>query len=715
MPRHIPALTSLVLLTVVPMLRGQSADDAAKKARAVFVANCHRCHGKDGAVEGGFSYILDRQQLIARKQVVAGDGGKSRLLRRLERGEMPPEGENPRPTKEDIALVKRWIELGAPDFNPPVAARKFITTEDMLQAMHEDAKTYHENDRKFIRYVTLTHLYNAGRSEDELQSFRHGVAKLVNSLSWGRRIVPPAAIDPARTILRVDLRDYKWTASIWDKLSLQDPYALTHNTNATAKALYAGCGCAVPYVRGDWFVAFASRPPLYHEILQLPATEKELESLVRVDVADNLRGGQAVRAGFNGSAVSRNNRLIERHESSYGYYWKSYDFAKNVDQQNLFAHPLGPGAGKDQFKHDGGELIFSLPNGLQGYMLVNAEGGRLDKAPTDIVSDPKRPDRAVENGLSCMTCHVRGILPKDDQVRPHVEKNAKAYAKQELDLILQLYPAQNRLQKLMQEDADRFRKSVEQLGVPIGITEPIANLTGVYEADLDLMLASAEAGLKPDAFQDLLKESSALARTLGSLQVSGGTVQRETFMKQFGLVARAGRLGATPQRPAETAGGSAAKPAPRTGPLIKLTDKATPGWLLKQARVRTPIHADKPYLFAQLPKEIDGGTLLVRSADQNTSWLEPSTLSAQRDCTAYAIIIWKYLGKVQVDEATFAKFEREGWEEVKGEVKTTFPPGEDWRWKAIKKKVEKGDVILQLENITFPPRVHVLYVFKEAS
>src|SRR5207237_1309513 len=84
--------------------------------------------------------------------------------------------------------------------------------------------------------------------------------------------------------------------------------------------------------------------------------------------------------------------------------------------------------------------IFSLPNGLQGYMLVDAKGKRIDKGPTSIVSDPKRPDRAVENGLSCMSCHARGIIPKADQVRAHALKNARSFAAAELDAVKDLYP-----------------------------------------------------------------------------------------------------------------------------------------------------------------------------------------------------------------------------------------------------------------------------------
>ena len=165
-------------------------------------------------------------------------------------------------------------------------------------------------------------------------------------------------------------------------------------------------------------------------------------ALVRAKTrAANFRRNRLARAGFAKSFVSSQNRLVERHDALYGAYWKSYDFKPNSAVAKLTRYPLGPlllfdNDGKkvkndyaDQaFAHDGGEIIFNLPNGLQGYFLVDGRGHRLDKGPTAIVSDPRRPDRAVENGISCMSCHAQGIIVKADQVRDSLAKNAKARA-----------------------------------------------------------------------------------------------------------------------------------------------------------------------------------------------------------------------------------------------------------------------------------------------
>ena len=58
-------------------------------------------------------------------------------------------------------------------------------------------------------------------------------------------------------------------------------------------------------------MAAASAPPLYHEILRLPHTVDELERLLGIDTARNLRQESFVlRGGVRTSGVSRNNRVI---------------------------------------------------------------------------------------------------------------------------------------------------------------------------------------------------------------------------------------------------------------------------------------------------------------------------------------------------------------------------------------------------------------------
>lgn len=552
----------------------------AKQAQAILKANCYRCHGQEGSSEGGFTFVLDAQRLRTGRKLVPGDGAQSQIYKKMKKDEMPPEDEKPRPSAEDIAVIRKWIDAGAPDWNTIVQSRRWLSFAEMNEAIQADLNSAGERDRKYLRYFTLTHLYNAGWTDEELESYRLALSKLINSLSWGKRVIKPAPVDLARTIFRIDLRDYKWSERVWSRILGVYPYGVIDNRSPAFKYCAEATACPLPYVRGDWFVAAASRPPLYHEVLQLPASDRELEKQLHVDVEEDIRQERVARAGFNGSGVSRNNRLIERHESGYGAYWKSYDFVGSAGRQALFEYPLGP-SGPNAFKHSGGEIIFSLPNGLQGYLLVDDVGNRIDKGPTSIVSDPKQPDRAVVNGLSCMSCHARGMIDKADQVRESVMKNPKAFPKKEAETILALYLEKRDMDKLIQDDARRFARAVAETGCKVDFegkivgSDPVVNLALLFERDLDLRLAAAEVNVKPETLTAALERSPGLARAMGVLRVEGGTLQRQSFIAIFRDLVRALDLGTSlvgGELPPRNSGATG-NPAPIDGVARRLFDE----------------------------------------------------------------------------------------------------------------------------------------------
>ena len=53
--------------------------------------------------------------------------------------------------------------------------------------------------------------------------------------------------------------------------------------------------CEVPFVHIDWFLANASLPPLYHDILDLPLTDRDLETRLEVNVIENIRNAPGAR------------------------------------------------------------------------------------------------------------------------------------------------------------------------------------------------------------------------------------------------------------------------------------------------------------------------------------------------------------------------------------------------------------------------------------
>ncbi|MDY3563641.1 WD40 repeat domain-containing protein [Gemmata sp. JC673] len=534
-----------------------AADDAkplAQRAAAVLKTHCYRCHGQDGSVEGAVNYVTDLSKLVARKKVVPNDPKGSRLFRRVDDGTMPPPDERPRPSAAEVAALKKWIEAGAPAAESPHAPTP-IGPADVYAAVLADLDTLDRRARRFQRYFTLAHLHNAGLSDEELQTYRNALAKLVNSLSWGSKIVNPVAVDAARTVLRIDLRWYVWDATTWNRVLQEYPYGVL-DQSVTARAVAVGTAAKLPVVRADWFVATAARAPLYYDVLQLPGNLADLEKLLRVDSAENIKQERVARVGFNGSGVSRFNRVLERHDSAQGMYWRTYDFDEpqaNLvdranggllpDRRNAFAFPLGPaGLADNPFQHAGGEAIFALPNGLHAFYLANAANARLDKGPLAVVSDPKRPDRAVEAGVSCMSCHTSGILPKADQVRDHLDKNPKAFKRDEADVVRALYPGNDITLKLMEADANRYAEVVAKTGARVSRFEAVSTVTQKYEAEVDLLTGASEVGLPPAEFRDRISRSDALAKHIGSLR-TGGAVTRQIWVQTFADLARELQLG----------------------------------------------------------------------------------------------------------------------------------------------------------------------------
>ncbi len=553
-------LPFVVVLLLSITTTGYCADDPkqlATRVQAILKTHCYRCHGQDGSVEGGMNYGTDLAKLVARKKVIPNDPAASRLFKRIDEGTMPPPGEKSRPSSEEIASIKQWISAGAPGGEAALPSRStLLTTGAINTAILADLETMDRRTRRFQRYFTLAHLYNAGLSDEELQTYRNALAKLVNSLSWGSKIVLPVAVDSAKTVLRIDLRWYVWDTTIWNRILQEYPYGILEDTIA-ARAVSVGTLAKVPAVRADWFVATASRAPLYYEVLQLPASLTEVEKLIRVDAIADIQQERVARLAFNGSGISRFNRILERHDSAHGMYWRTYDFDEppaNLadrlngtlvpDPRNVFAFPLGPaGLAEYPFKHAGGEAILALPNGLHAYYIANANNVRLDKAPIAIVSDPKRPDRSVEAGVSCMSCHVTGILPKADQMIDHLGKNPKAFTRNENELIKALYPGKEKLLKSMEDDAKRYADMVAQTGARVSKYEAVSTITIKYEADLDLPTAASEVGLTPEQFRERISLSDTLTRHMGSLRAPGGTISRQIWVQAFGDTTRELRLG----------------------------------------------------------------------------------------------------------------------------------------------------------------------------
>lgn len=179
-------------------------------------------------------------------------------------------------------------------------------------------------------------------------------------------------------------------------------------------------------LRADWFLAQTSldRPiGAYSDFLLTTPREADLYKTLEINER-NVRAravteGGAVRPGV--SYVANNPRELERLQGAFGYLWRTYDFDdKNVAvDRNGVRNPRRTFRG--QVVHDGREVIWQLPNGLQGYALFNGKGEQVAEVPTSIAQDRlnPNPESVVKNAWKCVSCHARedGLIPFKDAIR----------------------------------------------------------------------------------------------------------------------------------------------------------------------------------------------------------------------------------------------------------------------------------------------------------
>lgn len=562
-------------------------DPVAKAAFDVLDKHCARCHqtgklGKREKVASNFGNVLKLNELATDSRfVLPGNPDASELIKRTAdpvRADMPYDVRNaeltgedsgfPSPTSDEIAALRNWVKSLGEQVAAACKPENFMNREAIVKAIADDLNSLEDHRVKGTRYITLTHLTNTCTPEKNMKVYRQAVVKLLNSLSQNSDVVRLETVDPAKSIIRFNIADLKWTEADWTTVLASYPYAVKPDTQMFS-FLQTATNTKLPYVRGDWFAFAASRPELYHTLLKLPKTFEGLQKSLGLNIEENLKKFLAHRAGFQKSGVSQNNRLIERHTIANGVFWTSYDFAGNKKKQSLFEHPLGP-TGEKGFEHDGGESIYSLPNGFHAYYLNAADGKQLDRGPTEIVRDISRKDFAVTNGISCFGCHDQGIRYNKDDVREHVIAT-RTFSKETRDTVKALYPEAATLKRLLDEDQATWREAMKRAGLDPSLNlngvEMINALSDLYERqDLTMRTAAAEFGLVQADFQNALGAAGGEAFAL-KRRLEQGLVPRDHFEAVYAslvpqvsedevLAVAAAESSETPEKPAE----GAAKP-----------------------------------------------------------------------------------------------------------------------------------------------------------
>src|SRR5215203_4302479 len=153
----------------------------------------------------------------------------------------------------------------------------FNSQKDMIAIMAADLDSLSKSRAKGTRYLSLTHLASICTKDKLMAVYRQGAIKLVNSLSRSSEVVVLETIDPAKSILRINIDDLGWDAADWETLVASYPYGQRPDTQLNT-VVDGRTGTKVPFIRADWFAFVAARPGMYEKLLKLPKTFRSLPS-----------------------------------------------------------------------------------------------------------------------------------------------------------------------------------------------------------------------------------------------------------------------------------------------------------------------------------------------------------------------------------------------------------------------------------------------------
>lgn len=532
------------------------ATEMGKTVKEILETNCGGCHA-NGVKSGNMDYILDFNALLTNKAIVPGNKEDSRIFVRMQQQSMPPAFmRDQRPTFGQIELVGQWIdEMEGFEDEESICTGlegEFVSLDEQIAAMADDIADQDVEDQPFTRYLTIAYSNNAGECGRALQRQRYALFKGINSLSTDTQVHQPEAIDDAKLIYRIDIRDYGWDREIdleddgivdfddaW--LAILDgvgQYAVEF-TGDEADDLKEDAGVNVPFLPVNVFTQFSQINDLYYALIGAKANlfDYELEVL-GIDTAAEIADDNLMRAGFANSGVSKQDRVLNRFDSGVaaGYsYWISFDFdggngnggvggvsngfEANVANESIFADPLG-------FAFAGGEAIFSLPNGMQGYYVAAANGARLAEAPVGVVIDPAQNNGIVTNGASCHSCHNAGLIDFQDTVKKYVIDNKTQFDNETYESVLEQYPDPPEFLAQMNRDSEVHIRAAEDAGVPRGTPDAISRVFLDFQLRLTPEVAAGDLQVPVEVLLDNVGE---LDPALANLGREGGRVERQLF------------------------------------------------------------------------------------------------------------------------------------------------------------------------------------------
>lgn len=405
----------------------------------------------------------------------------------------------------------------------PVCSGGFLDQDELFQRVNDDLRRADAEDRPFFRYLTLANRVGELGCGSGLDGERAALTKALNSVSLDARAIAPIPVDVDLELFRIDLRDYAWDRPIavggksfrdaWEAVIAQSPYALEY-TGDDADDAKADSGTTVPLLFSNALIAAVARAPLYYALIDVPA---DADDFLSDDLGIDVASGETARAGFSAAAQGGDaNFLAQRFDLQVrsGVAWQISEFA------DLFGDPLGNADGER-------EIVFSLPNGLQGHILADANG-RV-RSTSNVLIDALESDGKAHIATSFLRSRAGGVQ-LEDEVHDFVRQNPRDFGAAERAAIRAAFPRQGELQQILAADNAIFSRALELIGLDIDSSpEPVSQSFADFDADVDLETAAGDLLITPAELSDNID----LLEPVLSVLAGGGRIDRDDFNQLY--------------------------------------------------------------------------------------------------------------------------------------------------------------------------------------
>jgi hypothetical protein len=520
----------------------------------ILASNCGQCHGPaltPAQAQAGMNFITDLDRLAEEGKLVPLDSRNSLIIQKMRDGEMPPGSLDKVPTA-DINRVADYIDNVDywPDVGPVVScldSGQQIDFDLLFQAINDDLSGEDADDQVNFRYLSLTNRYNAGVCNDtQMDRDRHALIKMVNSLSTASSIEEPISVDVENTdgdveqglLFRIDLRDYEWDEAVviegenfndkWEAIAALNPYAVAFVGDDADDAVQ-DTGTAFPFMYADSVNDTATIGNTYYALIDVDVAQTlddYVLNVLGIDQVANLDDEELIRAGTSNSRLSRQDMVAERHEIEVraGAYWQRFDFDDNVGNESIFEDPFG-------FEEAGREAIFTLENGLFGYIIADADGNILEDS--DILLDFNQNNFRVTTSTSCHGCHNAGLIAFPDQVREFTLENAVSLQlnSDEVEAIREVYPTSQQFAEKIADDTESFYlRALTQANLPVSGADPISRVFQRFDLDLEIQDVAGDLGVTPDQLRNDINELDEQVQVVDS---ASGSIDRDDWTQFY--------------------------------------------------------------------------------------------------------------------------------------------------------------------------------------